>query len=71
MITPRAARPEDAGELVRLRRLMYLAMDGRDRPGRWERDAEEDEDVDGIAPAEAAERGALAGRGEDRGPHGG
>ncbi len=41
MITPRAARPEDAGELVRLRRLMYLAMDGRDRPGRWERDAEE------------------------------
>ncbi|MER7985617.1 GNAT family N-acetyltransferase [Streptomyces noursei] len=41
MITPRAVRPEDAGELVRLRRLMYLAMDGRDRPGSWERDAEE------------------------------
>ncbi|GGX51112.1 GNAT family N-acetyltransferase [Streptomyces noursei] len=40
MITPRAARPEDAAELVRLRRLMYLAMNGLDEPGSWERDAE-------------------------------
>ncbi|MFB7630892.1 GNAT family N-acetyltransferase [Streptomyces sp. NPDC056149] len=40
MITPRAAAPGDAAELVRLRRLMYLAMNGRDQPGSWERDAE-------------------------------
>ncbi|MFE7317977.1 GNAT family N-acetyltransferase [Streptomyces sp. NPDC057555] len=40
MITPRPARPEDAAELVRLRRLMYLAMNGRDEPGSWERAAE-------------------------------
>nr|WP_206322441.1 GNAT family N-acetyltransferase [Streptomyces sp. HNM0575] len=34
------AVPGDAPELVRLRRLMFTAMDGRDEPGRWERDAE-------------------------------
>ncbi|MEU4210869.1 GNAT family N-acetyltransferase [Streptomyces sp. NPDC026206] len=41
MITPRRARPEDAAEIVRLRRLMFAAMDGQDSPGAWERDAEE------------------------------
>ncbi|MEU7641775.1 MULTISPECIES: GNAT family N-acetyltransferase [unclassified Streptomyces] len=41
MITPRTARPEDAAELVRLRRLMYLAMNGRADHGSWERNAEE------------------------------
>ncbi|MFE6689790.1 GNAT family N-acetyltransferase [Streptomyces sp. NPDC057743] len=40
MITPRVAGPEDAAELVRLRRLMYLAMNGRDEPGSWERAAQ-------------------------------
>ena len=40
MITPRAALPEDAAELVRLRRLMFSDMNGRDEPGSWERDAE-------------------------------
>ncbi|WP_406204952.1 GNAT family N-acetyltransferase [Streptomyces decoyicus] len=40
MIVTRAAVPEDATELVRLRRLMFLAMNGRDSPGSWERDAE-------------------------------
>lgn len=40
MITTRAAVPEDAAELVRLRRLMFLAMNGQDSPGRWEQDAE-------------------------------
>ncbi|KIZ16910.1 GNAT family N-acetyltransferase [Streptomyces natalensis] len=40
MITPRAAVPEDAAELVRLRRLMFLAMNGQDDPGSWERTAE-------------------------------
>ncbi|MGD3111260.1 GNAT family N-acetyltransferase [Streptomyces sp. YGL11-2] len=40
MIMPRAARPEDAAELVRLRRLMFHAMNGRDEPGSWEADAE-------------------------------
>jgi ribosomal protein S18 acetylase RimI-like enzyme len=34
------AVPEDAPEIVRLRRLMFLGMDGRDEPGPWERDAE-------------------------------
>ncbi|MGH3323473.1 MAG: GNAT family N-acetyltransferase [Streptomyces sp.] len=41
MITIRAARPAVAPELVRLRRLMFAAMHGRDQPGPWERDAEE------------------------------
>lgn len=40
MIVTRAAVPEDAAELVRLRRLMFLAMNGRDTPGSWEREAE-------------------------------
>ncbi|SCK58823.1 GNAT family N-acetyltransferase [Streptomyces sp. WMMB 322] len=35
----RTARPDDARELVRLRRLMFLGMHGRDEPGPWERDA--------------------------------
>lgn len=34
------ASPDDAPELVRLRRLMFLGMHGRDEPGPWERDAE-------------------------------
>ncbi|MFI2300869.1 GNAT family N-acetyltransferase [Actinacidiphila glaucinigra] len=37
----RPARPDDAAELVRLRRLMFLAMSGRDEPGPWEAAAEE------------------------------
>ncbi|MFI0743211.1 GNAT family N-acetyltransferase [Streptomyces sp. NPDC021100] len=39
--TTRAARPGDAAEIVRLRRLMFAAMDGRDSPGAWEATAEE------------------------------
>ncbi len=35
------ALPQDAAELVRLRRLMFAAMHGRDEPGPWERAAEE------------------------------
>ncbi|GAA3034372.1 hypothetical protein GCM10020000_09600 [Streptomyces olivoverticillatus] len=41
MIMTRFARPEDAAEIVRLRRAMFAAMDGHDSPGPWERDAEE------------------------------
>lgn len=40
MITPRAALPDDAAELVRLRRLMFCAMNGQDEPGSWEQEAE-------------------------------
>ncbi|MGK5640679.1 GNAT family N-acetyltransferase [Streptomyces sp. URMC 126] len=40
MIETRVARPEDAAEIVRLRRLMFAAMDGHDSPGEWERTAE-------------------------------
>ncbi|MCC3776006.1 GNAT family N-acetyltransferase [Streptomyces sp. UNOB3_S3] len=40
MIVPRMARPEDAAEIVRLRRVMFAAMDGRDSPGPWEATAE-------------------------------
>ncbi len=40
MIAPRAAVPEDAAELVRLRELMFRAMNGREMSGSWERDAE-------------------------------
>lgn len=39
MIAIRAAAPSDAAELVRLRRLMFEAMNGRDEPGAWEREA--------------------------------
>ncbi|MFF7651512.1 GNAT family N-acetyltransferase [Streptomyces sp. NPDC007983] len=41
MIPIRAARPDDAAELVRLRRLMFHAMHGTDEPGPWEASAEE------------------------------
>jgi ribosomal protein S18 acetylase RimI-like enzyme len=36
----RRAEPDDAAELVRLRRLMFQGMHGRDEPGPWEQDAE-------------------------------
>lgn len=36
----RPALPEDASELARLRRLMFVAMRGRDEPGEWQRDTE-------------------------------
>ncbi|WP_052862975.1 GNAT family N-acetyltransferase [Streptomyces niger] len=39
MIEIRQADPEDAEELVRLRRLMFAAMDGADQPGDWEAEA--------------------------------
>ncbi|WP_419993000.1 GNAT family N-acetyltransferase [Streptomyces boninensis] len=39
MTAVRAARPEDAAEVVRLRREMFRAMRGRDEPGPWEADA--------------------------------
>ncbi|MFF4159772.1 GNAT family N-acetyltransferase [Streptomyces sp. NPDC001678] len=41
MIVPRMARPEDAAEIVRLRRVMFAAMNGHDSPGPWEAAAEE------------------------------
>ena len=41
MIPIRAARPDDAAEVVRLRRLMFRAMHGTDEPGPWEASAEE------------------------------
>ncbi|MEU9796109.1 GNAT family N-acetyltransferase [Streptomyces sparsogenes] len=41
MIPIRAARPADAAELVRLRRVMFEDMHGRDRPGPWEVSARE------------------------------
>ncbi|MEU5051710.1 GNAT family N-acetyltransferase [Streptomyces sp. NPDC021096] len=51
MITTRRARPEDAAEIVRLRRLMFAAMEGHDSPGTWERDAEK------VARRQLAARG--------------
>ncbi|MFF3275515.1 GNAT family N-acetyltransferase [Streptomyces chrestomyceticus] len=41
MIAIRAAGPGDAEEIVRLRRLMFRAMNGRDEGGAWERNAVE------------------------------
>jgi ribosomal protein S18 acetylase RimI-like enzyme len=41
VIPIRAARPDDAPEVVRLRRLMFLAMHGEDEPGPWEASADE------------------------------
>ncbi len=35
----RAGRPSDAAEVVRLRRVMFAAMTGADRPGPWEAEA--------------------------------
>jgi GNAT superfamily N-acetyltransferase len=49
------AVPGDAAELVRLRRLMFFGMHGRDEPGPWERDAED--------MARRALRGACGGGG--------
>ncbi|MGP3976022.1 GNAT family N-acetyltransferase [Streptomyces sp. 8N114] len=39
MIDIRRATPDDAEEIVRLRRLMFAAMSGRDEPGPWEKEA--------------------------------
>ncbi|MGP3988211.1 GNAT family N-acetyltransferase [Streptomyces sp. 3N207] len=39
MIDIRKATPDDAEEIVRLRRLMFAAMSGRDEPGPWEKEA--------------------------------
>ncbi|MFI9723124.1 GNAT family N-acetyltransferase [Streptomyces sp. NPDC052396] len=66
MITTRPARPEDAPEIVRLRRLMFADMNGQDRPGTWERTAEE------VARRQlGAELGAFVVDGDDpaSGPH--
>ncbi|MFI8992589.1 GNAT family N-acetyltransferase [Streptomyces sp. NPDC053542] len=41
MIEIRQAGPEDAEELVRLRRLMFASMNGSDEPGSWEKTATE------------------------------
>ncbi|WKU43733.1 GNAT family N-acetyltransferase [Streptomyces sp. VNUA116] len=41
MIKTRSATHEDAAEIVRLRRLMFAAMNGDDARGDWERTAEE------------------------------
>ncbi|MDT0451087.1 GNAT family N-acetyltransferase [Streptomyces hesseae] len=51
MIVARMARPEDAAEIVRLRRVMFAAMSGHDSPGPWEAAAEE------IARRQLAETG--------------
>ncbi|MFI7241212.1 GNAT family N-acetyltransferase [Streptomyces qinglanensis] len=40
MIGTRRATPDDAAEIVRLRRVMFAAMSGTDEPGPWEREAE-------------------------------
>ncbi|MFH8370133.1 GNAT family N-acetyltransferase [Streptomyces sp. NPDC018031] len=69
MITIRAALPSDAAELVRLRRLMFEAMNGRAEPGAWEREAR------AIAERQLADRppallGAVVdGDPADGGPH--
>ncbi|MBQ0866155.1 GNAT family N-acetyltransferase [Streptomyces smyrnaeus] len=39
MIDIRRATPDDAEEIVRLRRVMFAAMLGRDEPGPWEKEA--------------------------------
>jgi ribosomal protein S18 acetylase RimI-like enzyme len=39
VITVRAAGPEDAAELVRLRHEMFRSMNGHDEPGGWEETA--------------------------------
>ncbi|MEV0597835.1 GNAT family N-acetyltransferase [Streptomyces sp. NPDC050315] len=41
MIEIRQAGPEDAEELIRLRRLMFASMNGSDEPGSWEKTAVE------------------------------
>jgi GNAT superfamily N-acetyltransferase len=51
----RAARVEDAPEVVRLRRVMFAAMSGRDTPGPWEAEAVR------LLREQLAGRGALTG----------
>ena len=51
----RAAREDDAPEVVRLRRVMFAAMTGRDAPGPWEAEAER------LLREQLAGRGALTG----------
>ncbi|MEU5836267.1 GNAT family N-acetyltransferase [Streptomyces diacarni] len=83
MITTRRAVPDDAREIVRLRRLMFAEMHGKDEPGPWEEEAvrvarrqlaQEPSPllafvVDGDAPGEPAHLAACAvGRVEERLP---
>lgn len=53
--TVRAARVEDASEVVRLRRVMFAAMSGHDTPGPWEAEAVR------LLREQLAGRGALTG----------
>ncbi|MDI5973427.1 GNAT family N-acetyltransferase [Streptomyces sp. SL13] len=55
MTDVRPARPEDAAELVRLRRVMFQAMTGEDRPGPWE-DVSERLLLDGLFTPDGAGR---------------
>ncbi|MDJ1137710.1 GNAT family N-acetyltransferase [Streptomyces iconiensis] len=57
MIAIRRAEPEDAAEIVRLRRIMFAAMNGRDEPGPWEAEATE------MARRQLAEAVAAGGAG--------
>jgi GNAT superfamily N-acetyltransferase len=59
------AVPGDATELVRLRRLMFFGMHGRDEPGPWERDAER------MARRALRGDGGRGGEGLGEGSHGG
>lgn len=70
MIGIRRAGPEDAAEIVRLRRIMFAAMNGRDEPGEWERDATAMAREQLAGPEETARLGAFVVAGELPGaPH--
>ncbi|MEU6347439.1 GNAT family N-acetyltransferase [Streptomyces sp. NPDC046977] len=65
----RPARPEDAAELVRLRRLMFQAMTGRDEAGAWEAAAER-QAREQLAGGAGRELGAFVVDGDPgAGPH--
>ncbi len=65
MITVRAAGPEDAAELVRLRRLMFRSMNGHDQPGSWEETARR------LIRRQLADPGGTLGAFVVDAPHGG
>jgi ribosomal protein S18 acetylase RimI-like enzyme len=62
----RAAGPDDAAELVRLRRVMFAAMHGRDEPGAWEGRARETarRRLSGAGQAEVPRMGAFVVEGD-------
>ncbi|MFG3257679.1 GNAT family N-acetyltransferase [Streptomyces sp. NPDC048172] len=69
MIGIRRAVPGDAAEIVRLRRIMFAAMQGGDASGPWERDAVRQAEARLADPGSGLGAFVVDGDGEGPAPH--